>query len=116
MRMILRVKDSARLDQNHWEGNDHLSGFNVKSDARHNGPSLKIFNFSADKYREKCFSQTCRLENWLKGANFLKKLDYLVLNDADFGKATNLSGFDVKSNARKNGCCLPNFHSSPNQV
>ena len=45
-----------------------------------------------------------KLVDWnigFHGAKFSKKLNYLVLNDADFCEATDFSGFDVKSNERQ---------------
>ena len=66
-----------------------------------NCQSLPNFHSSPDKYLEKRFSLTYRLGNWLSGRQFSKEISDLALNDTDFSKATNLSDFDVKSNARQ---------------
>ena len=39
---------------------------------------------------------------------------YILLELRGKRQDTNLPGFDVKTNARQNGPCLPNFNSSTN--
>ena len=97
----------------------YLSIFDVKSNMREkkreNGPCLPNFHSSANKVREKRFSQSYRTANKLLYLPNDYLNTHILLKSEAKRQYTYLSYFDVRSNVTKNGPSLLTYSFSENQ-